>query len=45
MQRLIFAFILTLLVFVIADLDDPRQGGIRVDHADQILKDIPSTMH
>ncbi len=43
-QRILFSGVLAAVMFVIADLDSPRQGYIRVDTADQILKDVRSSM-
>lgn len=39
-----FALVLTVAMFVIIDLEFPRHGFIRVDAADQFLKDLRRTM-
>ena len=39
-----FALIVALSVFVILDLEHPRQGLIRVDAADQLLIDLRASM-
>jgi len=39
-----FAFILTLTVYVILDMEYPRQGLIRVDSFDQVLVDLRQSM-
>jgi len=44
LHRIGFAFILTLTLYVIVDLDHPRFGLIRVDFADQALVDVRSSM-
>ena len=43
-HRIVFSAVLALVLFVILDLDDPRQGSIRIDHADQMLQDLRSSM-
>jgi hypothetical protein len=40
----VFAAILSLTVYVIADLEFPRLGLIRVDAADQVLLDLRKSM-
>ena len=39
-----FAFILSIIVFVIMDMEYPRLGVIRVDSFDQVLVDLRQTM-
>jgi ABC-type glycerol-3-phosphate transport system permease component len=39
-----FAFLLTLAIYVILDIEYPRFGLIRVDAADQVLKDLLESM-
>ena len=43
-HRILFSAVLASVMFVIADLDDPRQGYIRVDHSDHILRDVRASM-
>jgi len=43
-HTLVFAAILSLTVYVIADLEFPRLGLIRVDAADQVLRDLRQSM-
>jgi len=43
-HTLVFAAILSLTVYVIADLEFPRLGLIRVDGADQVLLDLRESM-
>ena len=43
--RLIFSVVVVFVSYVIADLDDPRQGLIRINDSDKILREIRSTMH
>ena len=40
----VFAAIMALAVFVIVDLEYPRQGLIRVDNADQVLGSLLAGM-
>jgi hypothetical protein len=40
----LFAFMMSLAVYVIIDLEYPRQGFIRVDQADQVLLELRRTM-
>ena len=40
----IFAFMMSLAVYVIIDLEYPRQGLIRVDQADHLLLDLRKSM-
>ena len=44
-HRIICSAVLAFVVYVIVDLDDPRQGLIRVDKADQMLRDVRASMH
>ena len=43
-HTIIFAAILSLVVYVMADLEFPRLGVIRVDNADQILVELRESM-
>jgi hypothetical protein len=43
-HTVVFAAILSLTVYVIADLEFPRLGLIRVDTADQVLIDLRKSM-
>ena len=43
-HTLVFAAILSITVFVIADLEFPRLGFIRVDAADQVLIELRQSM-
>jgi len=40
----LFAFMMSLAVYVIIDLEYPRQGFIRVDQADHVLADLRKSM-
>jgi hypothetical protein len=44
MHTLVFASILTLTVYVIIDLEFPRLGLVRIDAADQLLRDLRQSM-
>jgi len=44
-HRLIFSAVLALVVFVVADLDDPRHGFIRIDQADRLLREARDSMN
>jgi hypothetical protein len=39
-----FAFVMTVTIYVILDLDNPRAGMIRLDYADQALEDVRAGM-
>ena len=43
-HRLVFCGVLAFVVFVVTDLDNPRQGAIRIDHADELLQDVRNSM-
>ena len=44
LHRVAFAFVLTLTIYIILDLDYPRVGLIRVDFADQAMEDVRASM-
>jgi len=44
-HTVVFAGMLAVTVYVIADLEFPRLGLIRVDDADQVLVDLRKSMH
>lgn len=39
-HRIIFAAVISVTVFVIADLQDPRVGLVRIDYTDRLLTDL-----
>jgi len=44
-HRIIYSAMLTFMVYVIMDIDDPRQGLIRIDEADRVMRDVRASMH
>jgi hypothetical protein len=45
LHPLAYAFLLAVTFYVIVDLEYPRLGVIRVDTADQVLRDVRATMN
>ena len=43
-HRVVFCGVLAFVLFVVTDLDNPRQGSIRIDHADELLMDLRKSM-
>jgi hypothetical protein len=44
LHKAAFAFVMTLTIYIILDLDYPRVGLIRVDFADQAMEDVRASM-
>jgi hypothetical protein len=42
---LCFAFVISITVYVIVDLEYPRLGSIRIDASDQVLVDLRMKMN
>jgi hypothetical protein len=45
LHPLAYALVMSVTLYVILDLEYPRLGLIRVDAADQFLRDVRASMH